>query len=343
MRIAIFQAIPDEQGFLCRACNERFEAVPFAAREMLLEMRQSFDYVECGACGTIQIAAIPSDLERYYPQTYRHAVRKSGQLGRSLRKLRGAYVRGAHWNLAGGLLLHLSRPEWVDWMIHAQARSDSRILDVGSGDGTLLTALSAAGYRDLTGIDPYIDPLEVRGDGVRVHIRTIDQHHGVYDVVMLHHSLEHMPDPADALQHVRRVLDPDGWAIVRMPVAGSYGWRTYREHWLGLEPPRHLVIPSIEGMRRLAERAGFSIESISFDSSGCCYAVSELWASDRALPYPRRPWQKRAIEMLGAERVAQLQLLARERNAAGDGDHAVYYLRLKEKLAGEEGFEPSIP
>lgn len=130
-------------------------------------------------------------------------------------------------------------------MINARARSDSRIIDVGYGDGTLLTALSAAGYRDLTGIDPFVEPGHVRAAGVAAHRRTIDHEQGTYDIVMLHHSLEHMVDPADALRHVRRILHPDGWAIVRMPVAGSYGWRTYGEHWLGLVPPRHLVIPQL--------------------------------------------------------------------------------------------------
>jgi hypothetical protein len=143
----------------------------------------------------------------------------------------------------------------------------------------------------------------------------------------LHHSLEHVPNPADSLRHMRRLLSPEGWGLVRMPVAGSYGWRTYRENWLGLEPPRHLVIPSLEGMRILAEQADLSIVSTAYDSSGCCYAVSELWASGRSLPDPRRPWQKRAVEMCGPERVAEFQRLARERNSAGDGDHAAYYLR----------------
>jgi SAM-dependent methyltransferase len=317
------------QDLTCRTCAEPFEAVPFAAREMLLETHESFDYVECTVCGSIQIVHVPTDLERFYPSTYRHALPPPGWLGRTLRRQRGAYVRGAKWNLLGGLLLRLSRPEWVDWMVHTHARARSRILDVGSGEGTLLAALSAAGYADLTGIDPFMDPEGFREAGFRFHRRTIDQEPGTYDIVMLHHSLEHMADPAAALEHVGRVLDPHGWAIVRMPVAGSYGWRTYRQHWLGLEPPRHLTIPSVVGMRRLAERAGFSVEALSFDSSGCCYAVSELWAAGRSLPYPRRPWQKKATEMLGEERVAQLQRLSRERNAANDGDHAVYYLRVQ--------------
>jgi SAM-dependent methyltransferase len=224
-------------------------------------------------------------------------------------------------------MLRLGKPEWVDWMAHTQATADSRILDVGTGDGALLTALSAAGYRNLTGIDPFVEPGADRRDGVQMFRRTMDDEHGTYDIVMLHHSLEHMPDPAAAMRHVRRLVDPNGWALVRMPVAGSYGWRTYREHWLGLEPPRHFVIPSIEGMRRLADQTGFDIESITFDSSGCCYAVSELWVTNRVLPYPRRPWQKKAIAMCGAERVAQFQKTARERNSVGDGDHAAYYLR----------------
>ena len=320
----------DTLDYLCRVCDQRVAATPFAAREMLLETRESFDYLECPACGSIQIRDIPNDLERYYPETYRHSARKLGRMGRLLRAQRGAFVRGARWNLVGGLALALSRPEWVEWMTRLNARADSRILDVGYGDGALLNALSASGYRDLTGIDPFVEPANAPPEGVRLYRRRLDDEPDTYDIVMLHHSLEHVSDPAETLAHVRRVLRPGGWALVRMPVAGSYGWRTYREHWLGLEPPRHLAIPSIEGMRQLAERAGFSVESMEFDSSGCCYAVSEIWASGRTVSYPRRPWQKRTVEMCGAERVAQLQQLSRERNAADDGDHAAYYLKVRE-------------
>jgi SAM-dependent methyltransferase len=285
--------------------------------------------VECSACDSIQIMDIPAELERYYPENYRRPVGKPNQVGMLLRKLRGAFVRGARWNIVGGLVLRLTRPGWAEWMTRTHAQADSRILDVGCGEGLLLEALSAAGYRDLTGIDPFVEPIDGPTSTVRIHRRTIDQESGKYDIVMLHHSIEHIPDPAGAMRHVRRLLAPGGWALIRTPVAGSYGWRTYRENWLGLDPPRHLLVPSIEGMQHLAEQAELDIESISFDSTGCCYVVSELWASGKSLPYPRRPWEKRAVEMCGAQRVAQLQQLSRERIRAGDGDHAVYYLRPK--------------
>ncbi|HYI23596.1 MAG TPA: methyltransferase domain-containing protein [Candidatus Limnocylindrales bacterium] len=312
----------------CRACGRPVAAEPFVAREMLLETRESFEYVECSSCGSIQITEIPADLERYYPENYRLPVAAPGAIGRLLRKQRGAAVRGSRWNFVGRLMLsRLERPMWADWMIGTHAQADSRILDVGSANGELLIALSAAGFRDLTGIDPFVTPEENRSDGVRIFRRTIDAQEGTFDVVMLHHSLEHVAGPAESLRHVRRLLDPDGRALVRMPVAGGYGWRTYREHWIGIEPPRHLVIPSLEGMRLLAAQANLEIESIVYDTSGACYALSELWSEGRTFPAPRRPWMKRAIEMCGADRVAEINRMARQNDDARDGDTAAYYLR----------------
>ena len=207
--------------------------------------------------------------------------------------------------------------------------SDSRILDVGTGDGALLTALSAAGYRNLTGIDPFMEPRDDPENGVRTFRRTMEDEHGTYDIVMLHHSLEHMPDPAAAMQHVRRLVHPGGWALVRMPVAGSTAGARTASTGSAWSLRATWSYPASRACAGSPTRPALTSNSIAFDSSGCCYAVSELWASDRVLPYPRRPWQKRAIEMCGAERVSQLQRLSRERNSAGDGDHAAYYLRLR--------------
>jgi len=318
----------DALSFPCRACGEPVDAVPFTAVEMLLETREAFQYVECSACGTLQIVEIPADLGRFYPDEYRlPKTAGAGLAGRTLRRIRGSYVRGAHWNVPGWLLMKMKRPPWIDWMLGTHARTDSRILDVGTARGELLLALSAAGYRDLTGIDPFIEPATNLPEGVRIYQHTIEDEQGPYDVIMLHHSLEHVPDPAAVMRHVRRLLAPGGWALVRMPLAGSYGWRTYREHWLGLDPPRHICVPTREGMARLADQAGMQVKSTAYDSSGCCYAESEIWASGRVFPYPRHPWEQFTTEMLGAERVAEFQRISRERNAAGDGDHAAYYLQ----------------
>jgi len=126
----------DALSFPCRACGEPVDAVPFTAVEMLLETREAFQYVECSSCGSLQIVDIPADLGRFYPDEYR--LPKSagaGFAGRTLRRIRGSYVRGAHWNVPGWLLMKMRRPPWIDWMLGTHARTDSRILDVGTARG----------------------------------------------------------------------------------------------------------------------------------------------------------------------------------------------------------------
>ena len=52
------------------------------AREMMFGTRERFDYRECPACGTLQIAAVPADLERHYPSGYYTGGAAAGRPGR---------------------------------------------------------------------------------------------------------------------------------------------------------------------------------------------------------------------------------------------------------------------
>jgi SAM-dependent methyltransferase len=311
----------------CRACADDFEGSPIRVSQQLLDAGEVFEYLECTKCGTVQIVTLPDAMERYYPSDYRPPLAGSNRVRRFLRRQRWAAIRGSRWNLLGRLLAwRRRRPEWSSWMIATGVSPESRILDVGSSDGALLRSLAEMGFQDLTGIDPFIDGDLVAGP-VRIYRRSIDRMAGRYDLVLLDHSLEHVPDPAATLGHVRRLLDRHGWAVVRIPVAGNYGWRTYREHWAGLEAPRHLVVPSVTGMHRVAERAGFRITSMTYDGRGGYYALSEAARAGRRLAGPRRSLTDRAVELVGAQALARFRALAAERNAAADGDTATFYLR----------------
>jgi SAM-dependent methyltransferase len=204
---------------------------------------------------------------------------------------------------------------------------NSRILDVGSSDGERLVTFAAAGYTDLTGIDPFIAEERAYLGRVRILKRRLEDLSGEFEFIMLNHSLEHMPDPTHSLLEVRRLLAPRGWVMVRVPVAGGYGWRTYREHWFGLEPPRHIVIPSADGMERIATRSGMEIVRIIYDAHGGYYALGEAARAGRSCDGPRRPSLQLAAEMYDAAELARFRSLAAERNALGDGDTAAFFMR----------------
>lgn len=291
---------------------------------MMFGFRDEFTYLECENCGSLQIAETPADLARYYPPDY-HSFQEKAP-GRDpapvvlLKSLRARHLLGA-WNPIGALVARcFGVPEYYRWLQGAGALQDSEILDVGSGTGRLLFALRREGLARLTGIDPYVEQDLAYPNGIRIWKRSIEEMDGEFDLLMFHHSLEHVPDPLSALREARRLLRPGRFAVVRLPVAGSWAWREYRECWLNLDPPRHLWLPTPLGMRLLAERAGLALERHEFDSADIQFWGSELYR--RGIPMNRFS-QHYPPE---AEVRAYLQR-AGELNRAGEGDQATFYLR----------------
>lgn len=51
-------------------------------------------------------------------------------------------------------------------------------------------------------------------------ITAIDRPDDVFDVIFASHVLEHIPDDVRAMSELRRVLRPDGWAVLEVPIHG---------------------------------------------------------------------------------------------------------------------------
>jgi SAM-dependent methyltransferase len=141
-----------------------------------------------------------------------------------------------------------------------------RALDVGCGEGSLLTALQRAGW-EATGVewDPRAAEIARRQSGRPVHpgdFRRIDLPGGAYHLVALSHVLEHLGDPVSALRRIEEFLAPGGRAVLLYPNPESLGARVFRDAWFPWEVPRHLVLPSSRALAREAWRAGLTVERI---------------------------------------------------------------------------------
>lgn len=296
---------------------------------MMFGTRDEFEYVECAACGCLQIATPPADLSKYYPPSYYSLAERNGDSagvrGR-LNTIRLAHLLGDR-SLVGRLLVAWRgcSPE-IAALARLNLPRDAAILDVGCGRGDLLRKLAAVGFRRLRGVDAFISDELRYPDGVSVSNAPLEALDGTYDVVMLHHSLEHMADPHAGMRAVRRLLAPTGLAIVRVPVADSNAWRTYHSDWVQLDAPRHFFVPTRRSMCIVAERAGFEVADVVYDSTAFQFWASELYRDDiplysdpsgRRIADPQRP----RSEMRRYEREA------RQLNARQLGDQACFYLR----------------
>jgi SAM-dependent methyltransferase len=191
--------------------------------------------VRCPACGSETTDPMPSeaDLAEAYGSWYRpDAGRFSGLGDRLLHRLRGTAARR---------LDAIAPP--------------GPILDVGAGDGALLDALGRRGRRAVG--------LERESDREDVLAADISEVEGEYAAVVFWHSLEHLPAPAEAVEHARRLLAPGGVVVIAVPNIDSLQARAFGDRWLALDLPRHLVHLSKRALVSGLERRGLRVERVS--------------------------------------------------------------------------------
>ena len=276
-----------------------------------------FHIGECEVCPVLTLLDPPDDPQPFYPPDYAAFAGTSRSWRRPIRRLRNRVQLGRRGPVAA-LARRLKRHAASRFLDHTGATRDWRVLDVGSGAGALLQDLADAGFRHLQGVDRFI-PREVNGDGYRVIRGTIEDVDGRFDLVMLHHSLEHMRDPRAALRGIATRLAPDGWCVIRIPVFPSAAWDKYQLDWFQLDAPRHENIFSVRLLEKLATEAGLQLEGVQHDSTAHQFAGAEgyrrgfrLNATDRYFaPSQMRGWARTAADL----------------NAAGRGDQAILYFR----------------
>lgn len=310
----------------CVACGTQDQHASFCVREMYFGTQEQFEYFECRECGTLQIGAVPPDLARHYPEDYYSFAgsvpKPRSALESALRRRRSDAWLGHGGALAGVLGRLGRRREYFDWFRGLPLSTDSSILDVGCGGGSLLLKMRKDGFARLAGLDPYLRERIDCGGGLAIEKRSLAEETRRFDLVMLHHSFEHMSDPAGSLAEIARCLAPGGHALIRLPIAGGYAWRKYRQHWYALDAPRHLFIPTVRAMHLLAVRAGLTIRRVFFDSDTGQFLASEAYQRDIPLIE-----QMRAPPRLRSEaELAGLRALAMQLNLAGDGDSGGFVL-----------------
>src|SRR5918994_5639257 len=146
---------------------------------------------------------------------------------------------------------HLTRPE-----------TGGTVLDVGCGNGDFLIQALRAGWRAL-GVD--LDPAAVAScrraglDASEGTIETVDLPHGSLDAVTFGDVIEHLHHPRAALARSHELLRPGGLLWLVTPNVSSRGHARFGSEWIGLDPPRHLVVFTRDALERAVAGAGFEL------------------------------------------------------------------------------------
>jgi SAM-dependent methyltransferase len=285
---------------------------------MMFGSREEFPYYECAGCGCLWIAKMPTDLSRHYGSGYYSF--KGSAFGMWVRRHPPLY-RVAHY-----ARFH-SPPRLPEWWPTAVSPERASVLDVGCGVGHLLLRLKCLGYRNLLGIDPFVQEDIRIPNGPTILKRSIAEVSGQFDVVIMNHSLEHMSDPESVFRELKRLLTPLGSAVIRTPVASGQAWRKYASDWVQLDAPRHLVVHTFNSIRVLAKANGLRLNEVIYDSTAFQFWGSEQYRRGIPLSDPRS-YQRSARRSLFTRReIDEFSRQASELNKRGEGDQACFYLR----------------
>lgn len=318
-------------GFTCGICGNAGISKNIVATEMMLGSGDEFEYTECSKCGCIQINEIPDNLSEYYPKDRYYSladnnVKKCNPVKAFIKRARAKYFFGENRNILGAVLCFFYRPRPIFWWLKdANVKLGSKILDVGCGSGGLLLKLREEGFRENTfvGIDPFLEnDIQYKNDVtvLKGKIYDIDEK---FDLVMFHDSFEHMADPLDVMGHLSYIVKAGGYVLIRMPIVSSYAWRKYNVNWVQFDAPRHLFLYTVKSVQILAEKSGFVLKNIKYDSSDFQFYGSELYQRGISIKDTSRD----AKSFFSKKTLKGFQQMADHLNDLCEGDQAGFYLK----------------
>lgn len=176
--------------------------------------------------------------------------------------------------------------------IRRHAVPPGTLLDLGCGDGTVLWLARRDGWA-VKGVELYPEQTALVRDTLGLDVETSDimSYDGrpmTYDVVVLTHVLEHLPDPVAALRKIRELLKSGGVAVLEFPNIDAFDarlrrvlerLRVHRRRYAPSYVPGHVQEFCRTSFAFAAERAGLILEVWE------TYAVSPLkYALFRRVP-----------------------------------------------------------
>lgn len=218
---------------------------------------QEYELRVCAQCGLASLN-VPdqSVLEACYGGEY---FSQNAALNPSYR----ARIK-SHMELSESPFAHKAlRALTIGWLPRPGAEN-SRMLDVGCGDGAAMERARNLGW-NAEGCE--VDDTacaRARARGFKCYSRDwwrklpTDS----YNLVLMNHVLEHLPDPLVALSGVRASMTSDGKLLLGLPNNDSAWASVFGTLWWAHCPPQHLWHFKVSHIERLLAHCGLQIEGV---------------------------------------------------------------------------------
>jgi 2-polyprenyl-3-methyl-5-hydroxy-6-metoxy-1,4-benzoquinol methylase len=145
----------------------------------------------------------------------------------------------------------------------------ARLLEVGSGMGHLVAQLEDT--FETVGLD--LNHWAVKESKSVVNKSSLQTasaqelpfEDGVFNVVIIKHIVEHLPNPEKAINEIGRVTAKGGYLILATPNLGSLLKPWKGEKWIGYQDPTHISLKQPQEWLALIQNARFELKRVFSD------------------------------------------------------------------------------
>ena len=229
----------------CHVCDRECR-LAFTARDRRYDSTpdQEFKVFECPSCGTGQTVPRPENIADYYvDEYYEERISKRNNQG-ILDRFSDSY-------------------ESVLGINESIPTEKGRLLEIGCGPGHDLVDFSEQGW-EVVGVEPNRSAVEMgrKKYDLTIHHGTLDEiadrlEKSSFDVVLLNHVFEHIPNPRETIRYINQIIAPTGLVIIEVPNFDSPLRRALGEFWGDYDVPRHVYHYTPQSLDLLMKDQGY--------------------------------------------------------------------------------------
>ncbi|QCX28063.1 class I SAM-dependent methyltransferase [Nocardioides jishulii] len=277
----------------CRWCGSTELSTLLTTPDLIQNKPGTFSLDECGSCGHVfqNPRLSPEGLDFYYKDCY------DGFGGEEMERIFATQSTDYEGRAA---------------MVREHDPAPARWLDVGSGHAHFcLVARELFPDTSFEGLDlgAAIDDAAHRGWIDRsfrgMFPDVAPELAGQFDVVSMHHYLEHTREPAEELDAAVTALKPGGLLMIEVPNPDCAHGRALGRYWMPWLQPQHQHFVSMDRLQEALEERGFTVlERETTQPTRGLDTVAAAWLlAGHLAPRLWMPWHRRPTH---ADRAARL-------------------------------------
>jgi len=263
----------------CPLCGSAEKQLLFKAKDILMGQPGEFAVEQCVKCNFRFTNPRPSfeNIFDYYTKDY-HCYRDDRTSTNKIieplptQKMTVTdsikyHFHGGFWGSRGWVLPNLPK--------------GAKILEIGCGGGGFIRECISHGWDTIgTDLNSELESTitSMGAKFIKTTLPIIDLPDNSLDAVFAWQVLEHLYQPIETLEEIKRVLKPNGIFAFSVPNSDCWQFHFFKDKWAGLQVPTHVSHFSAKSIQQVVEKSGLNVINIHGQNTiGCLLPSMLIW------------------------------------------------------------------